>query len=216
MLFKIEMPSTIECEFLLKELPVLNIPLENNYFMKIILRDQNLLWKNELFSLLEAQNVNLSYDEYNLMIKSNGSIFSKTQLEWSIGINTIINNFFNEFHFEEITFNQSNIADISEMTKQINVYRRIFFIDYYQNDVMNKIWILGRKPHIEYFFILYKNFKHLSKIATHLSVVSNINNNNNVNNNINFASKSVKKKRKVVTLKESLYENTNNKKSKND
>ena len=51
MLFKIEMPSTIECEFLLKELPVLNIPLENNYFMKIILRDQNLLWKNELFSL---------------------------------------------------------------------------------------------------------------------------------------------------------------------
>ncbi len=205
----------------MKNLSVLNIPLEQNYFLKIILFERNLVWKNEIFSLLEAENVFISFDESNLMIKSNGSILPKTELEWLISINTIINNYYNQFHFEEINFNDSNNDDVFQMTKLIDFFKKICLIDYHIDNSKQKIWIIGRKSHVECFFLLNNNFKYLSKISTNSSnsnygTDANNNNDSLISKNDIMLSNGAKKtrKRKVITLKQS-YESTI-KKSKND
>jgi hypothetical protein len=137
--------------------------LKNNSFLQMILNERNGQWKTELFQIIEKDNAHVTNDQNNLIITCSSSSF-ENEKDWSSHINSIISDYFNQFHLEIIEYSLANLNPIDDLMKSIDAIRKLYLLDYINRKDTCKISIMGRKEHVKDFFDRNKSFQSMTKL----------------------------------------------------
>lgn len=126
-------------------------PLKNNILLTIILRNEQ--WCNALKEKINFDNKNdIKISTRELVVTTNDSI----------KIDNIIKSFCNQFYVEIIDFDNSNTNEINQLITEIAKIEKIYLLDYEKRN-NSKLYIVGKKEHLNDFFSRYNSFDRLRK-----------------------------------------------------
>ena len=126
-------------------------PLINNILLTIILRNEQ--WCNAL-----KEKINFDA-EYDIKISTRELVVATND---SRKIDNIIKSFCSQFYMEIIDFDNSNKNEIDQLITEIVKIKRIYLLDYERRN-NSKLYIVGKKEHLDDFSLRYNSFDSLRK-----------------------------------------------------